>query len=196
LNILSKYKQRILLSFRSKKFGFVHERIKDLTSLQFVNIYIGRLNGITEAALKKLSQGLKELGQLKKLVLNCHHRKIGDIGIKSIGNALKRLGLLEEMNVDFQECDNMSDYGVNKFSQGIRECKGLKRLKLSLPGGEEITNKGLDNLSGAISGMICLESLEMVFRINGENPDFRLKSLSQSLGKFENLKNLRLCFSG
>jgi len=177
-------------------FALVHERIKGLVSLQFVNIYIGRFHGITEAALERLSQGLKELNQLRKIIINCHHWKIGDNGIKSIGNALKRLGSLEEMSTDFQECERISDFGVKKFSQGLKECKGLKRLKLSLSGGEEITNKGLDSLSEAISRMIYLESVEIIFRINGENPDFRLRNLSLSLGKFEDLKNLRLCFSG
>jgi len=140
-----------------------HERVKWLKSIRIIDIFFSRSHGIANLGLEKLRKGLKDLSQIKRFTFSCKNHDVGYTGIKTLGSILKRLIVCQEIRLDLQGCKTINDLGLIKLSQGLRRCQALKVLRLDIPS-DDITNKGLDQLSEALSKIISLESLEIVFK--------------------------------
>jgi len=113
-----------------------YEKVKCLDSLQIFNITLDQSKGIVDPSLDNLHKTLKatkELSQIKKFTISCQNYDIGGNGIKSLGKALKRLRLLQEMCLELEKCEDMNDLGLMRLSQGFRRCKVLKVLKFKIP---------------------------------------------------------------
>jgi len=174
--------------------GFLLESVKSQASLRTLGITFHLFDFKTDIALNQLNKGLRRFGQLERLSLS---GRLDDNGIRSLGNALKRMVLLKDIDFTIYMCSEITDSGFRKFAQGLKECKSLKRLLLCFDCCEKITEDGFNGISEAISKLKALKILEFFFisRYEENTVSIRLKSLGQSLESLVNLTDISLNFT-
>jgi len=184
----------------SKVIKYILANTKSLVSLRALKIYLTSSDFTKDHAMKRFSQ-------LRKITLSFSLN--GEKEMEGVGNALKRLVFLEEIDLGFYRCLYTSDSGYRKLSQGLKQCRLLRKLsqglkqcrllrKLSLLfyWCESITQKGFDSINQAVSRLVGLESLSLWFLAGFRNhAKIGLKGLSQSLGSLVNLTDLKIQLS-
>jgi len=96
-----------------------------------------------------LSENLKKLNALTSLTLNFSEcQKITDEAVLSLGDAVKGLGSLQALEVNFFNC-KITDEGLNNLNDGLKKLSSLKSIKLNfnLSG---VTSDGLSTLKQSV----------------------------------------------
>lgn len=179
-----------------KSLDLLGETLKNTPSLQVLDLFFFRCRGITANGFMKLSQGLKQLKQLKKIKIVCRLFHLDDNIIVNLGKTFKRMISLREIDLGFGNGSRIGDIGLEALKKGLRNCKLLKKLRISLSGCKSLTENGLDSLSEAIGKLVSLESISLHMYIEADEHGKKggLRSLSTSLGKLGFLRDIRLSF--
>jgi len=144
----------------------IFESLKNLKSLESLQIQFNLCPEITQDDLKDLSRCLKNLAFLKQIqlkIFNCP-MILNDECLENVSAVFKDLPSLESIVLymsRFSDFMGVTDQGMKSLGKGLNELKSLKKLELSFDKCN-ITNEGLNHLS---EGLKKLNSLSF-FHIN------------------------------
>ncbi len=141
--------------------------IKDLVSLQDLNIDASYSAGINNKKLLYLSKALKRLVRLKNLdiKLQGYHNSFDDEGLSHLQNGLKELKSLEKFTVKLGKLPQMTDQGVLLLGQGLKNLALLQEISLSFSTSEKVTNEGAQSFSQELKDLPNLKRLD--FYVSG-----------------------------
>jgi len=91
-------------------------------------------NNITKIGCKEISEWFEKLLKVSSLALNLGANKIGNEGVEALVSNLGKLENLETFVVFLHQNDIEGKESVSALFKGIKEIKGLKKLKVDLSG--------------------------------------------------------------
>lgn len=112
---------------------FIFDVFSDLDKLQEINLYLGGCGWLDIDAMKKFSNALRVLKNLKIVVLDISkHISVTDDGILALGKAFEELTNLVQLSVFMDGCKILTLDGCKKFSKSLVGIQTLKRFEISL----------------------------------------------------------------
>jgi len=91
-------------------------------------------NNITKDGCKEISEWFGQLGNVTSLALNLGGNKIGNEGVEALVNGMEKLTSLDAFVVFLHQNDIEGKESVEMLFKGLKEIKGLKKLKVDLSG--------------------------------------------------------------
>jgi len=184
--------------------GSISYRIRTLTSLKSLGINLSgfekrndrRFIRISDEGISHLGKALRHLTSLRSLCLNfkfCY--ELSDTALDCIGQALKRMILLESFDLNMNQfLDGISEEGLKNLSQGFKNLVNLKSLSLKFKRSQASTDKGLAYLGQGVRNLVSLKRIHLKFSWCENIGDKGLGSLSEALEKLTCLEMIHLNF--
>jgi len=174
---------------------FMSETLKTLPALKGIDLDL-QGTGLTDEAWENLKQGFEGLCGLRRMRIN--FAKCCDVGnntLIGIGETLKLLPDLRDLNIDFYECkgDNgINDEGLYSLSEGLKSTLQIRDLKFVCRGCDKVTDQGLERLSRSLMGLENLENINLdLYGCKGFSDDAP-KTIEKALKKLKFLKKVEL----
>lgn len=146
---------------------------------------------------------------------------ITDTDFYNLSKNLERFKFLQNIDLSFDGCFQMKDFGLRKITESLgrlnslkklnlyfsyctkvqlrglpRFNKGLQNLSLSFSQCFNVTDAGLQDLSQSLRGLSCLQNITLIFSYNLRFTDLGLCSIGEALEKLVSLQNIYLKFLG
>jgi len=122
--------------------------------------------------------------------MKCAH--VNNQILSTLGHCLRNLPFLKTLTLDFSQCEQLTDIGLDYLGKSIQKLTYLENLSLDFTDCPEITNKGLKRLSQGIKGLVSLKRLSVDFSDCVIIEDQGLFSMSEG---FKRLKLQQLKFT-
>ena len=131
--------------------GFVNlgKAIGGLISLESLNIEIP-----PDVRCLEIGESFKSLKKLKTLSLR--FSQVENQGFYEFSEGLKELELLENVNIDFSDCSEMTDQSLGSVIQALSKCRNMKEFSVNFSYCEKITDIGLESISETIKNFTSL----------------------------------------
>ena len=192
-----------------------------LTSLKILKLSFSSSELITDDSTEYLALGLTYLTSLKSLELSLNNcSKLQKIG--SLAHSFERLVNLSQLNVNFRDCSNIENQGIENVFSSFKSLNYLVDLDLKFAGCKSINDSALKLLAANFVYFPSLEKIRLNFSLNPKisdaifenmvlNPsllclelnftscskisDNGIKNLSLCLQKLKSLTSIKLFFS-
>jgi len=180
---------RRLIALRSIKLNLAHCKIDDK---EMQNLYQTLKNLIFLENIHVIFSGKIYL----EIRDNSSYLRISDVGMSTLGQALKRLARLKMIDLDFENCKCITNQGISNLCSGLEKCDSLKSLSLNFGRNDNITKDGLDRIGQIIKTLSCLEALGLGFRGCCKISDESRSQMMQDIKNHSCLERLDLNFCG
>jgi len=177
--------------FTKKGLIFLTKSIKRLSSLQVFTVKFSHCEMKEEIMLKSIDECLHRLDSLQSinLLIGSSASQATNQSSKILNKSLQRLSLLKSIALNFLNCKTITDESLKNLGENV---SFLQSFTLGFV--NNITDKGLVNLSEGFNEFSSLKSLSLVFIYCHKITDEGLKIWIQSLKKLGSLQSLSLKF--
>jgi hypothetical protein len=149
---------------------------------------------LSDGSLQEFSLLLNEQSLLNKFSLRVG-LSVGQITNKSvlaIAKAVKNAEHLRHFGLEFERKPAINDDALIGLAENLRQIYGLQSIKLSFPGCDKITSRGLAVMGQSLSMMRTLESLTLDLENNPEIDDDGVMALINYLKRIKRLNFFKI----
>jgi len=175
-----------ITEFKLESFGDYLAPIRNITQL-YLNF--------SKCNLEALHSGQDDM--IKDLIIDLpEHHSNPDPGWKNFCECLTNKKDLRQLDLDFEEFEEVSKARFTILSQSLSKLRSLMKLTLNFKKWRgKIDDSGLTSLSESLPQLHDLTQLELNFAGCAEITDVGLIAMSQIFGTLRKLSHLILCFS-
>ena len=170
--------------------------LQRFSSLQELALDLSGDYMISDEGLNKLAASIQTLQSLCSLNIKVFEASQLINSVKIIGNMVKSLAHLTDLELDFTQQIGVDDLQLISFSENLKNLTNLKRLSLGLSQLEEITDNGLMALSESLGHLPNLESLRLGLVNMKMLSNNGILKFSLALKSLNHLKSLSLNMPG
>jgi hypothetical protein len=125
----------------------VSEALNHLELLHSLEVNFDDCLAVTDKGILAFSTAVEKLKKLTNLSIRCWSLTIDDETIGELGLAISKLELLNTLYLNFNECNFISDIGMDRLAKHIQKIKTLTSLDLNIWKCTSITETGRDCLT-------------------------------------------------
>ncbi|KAL4438549.1 hypothetical protein ABPG74_015447 [Tetrahymena malaccensis] len=166
----------------------VGQRLKQLTQLQSLSIFVDEFTGFDDSAGNYLGQSISNLINLKYLTLKIENNEINDQGINNLFRCLEFMNNLIYLNLEIHSTINAE--GAQQLSNYIKNKTKLETLKLLFGKNNKIGDQGAISLGNSLKFLLNLKNFKLYLFKNsfGKAGGLSLANGIEYLNKLEKFK--------
>ncbi|KAM3146278.1 hypothetical protein pb186bvf_001623 [Paramecium bursaria] len=137
-------------------------QLQKFRHLHNLTLQIQQFNDLGEMGLRNISDGIKQLSQLKEFSIQFGPINIGPQGAQCISDAIQNMNNLEVLDIFIGTGNYILSEGAIALSNGIKKLQKLKKLQFVIGYQNDIQNTGIIALTDSFQFLTNLTELHLV----------------------------------
>mmetsp|Transcript_95 Transcript_95/g.254 ORF Transcript_95/g.254 Transcript_95/m.254 type:complete len:629 (+) Transcript_95:80-1966(+) len=163
---------------------------KGKPALKSVTVDFEKCEMLTDGGVRHLCAGLRGT-TLESVKINLADCDITDRAVGVLGATLARIRTLKQLDVDLENCENITENGMISMCEDLGGLKGLEEMILAAPEGE-LGDEVLEALAGAVRKMEKLTRVRLELTGMNDLTPIGLAELISALGECKQMRDIEL----
>jgi len=137
---------------------YLSKAFSEMSGLKELKLSLLGCTNITDVGTESICKSLANMG-LTRLVLQLGKCPITDLTVRDLSKTLKQLNQLRDLHLNFDECKNITEKGIDELFTSLEMLKEKFEFLLSIEKNKELTNQTLVNIAKRIPGLTNMKLL-------------------------------------